>query len=70
MTNPDRRIPGRLVPAYPTEFRSKYDGNPQKGMEGAALRRDGQPKDKAAADRLAAKIAAERKKRIETEGHA
>lgn len=65
-----RRIGGRLVPLYPNWVNPDWDGNPQKGIEGAALRRDGQPVDPKAANELAAKIAKERKERIEKQGHA
>ncbi len=64
-----RRIGSLVQPVLPNEIRQPYDGNPQKGMEGAALRRDGQPVDRKAANELAAKIAAERKKIIEEQGH-
>jgi hypothetical protein len=65
-----RRIGGRLVPAYPNAIRPKYDGNPQKGMEGAALKRDGTPVDPKAANQLKREMDAERAKRIQEQGHA
>jgi hypothetical protein len=61
---------GVVQPLYPTETRGKFDGNPQKGMEGAALTRENGPVDPAAAGKLAQKIKQERAERIRTQGHA
>jgi hypothetical protein len=52
------------------ESRPKHDPGKRPGMESSLLNRSGQPIDKAAANRLAAKIAAERQKRIQEQGHA
>jgi hypothetical protein len=62
--------PGYVIPVYPTEWRPPYDVNPQKGMEGAALNRSGQPVSPAAANKLAAQIEKERAERIAKQGHA
>ena len=70
MPNVNRRTAGRLVPAYPTETRSKYDGNPQKGFESATLTRSDGPVDRAAANELQARIERERAERLKNQGHA
>lgn len=58
-------------PAYANEIRRDVPPNPVEGeMLAAELTRDGQLKDPAAANRLAAKIRAERAERIRTQGHA
>jgi hypothetical protein len=65
-----RRIGSLVQPVLPNEIRQPYDGDPRRGTEGAALRRDGQPVDRAAANELAAKIEKERAERIARQGHA